>query len=54
MVTEGSWGPSIQWHHLQCTIFKISCAEEVEGFQDLEHAIKVGMETSRVAASDPG
>lgn len=40
MVTEGSWGPSTQWHHMQCTVFQIATAEEVEGFADLDDAIQ--------------
>lgn len=41
VVTEGSWGPSTQWHHLQCTVFQVQTAEEVEGYDDLEHALQV-------------
>lgn len=43
MVTEGSWGPSTQWHHMQCTIFQVKTAEEVEGFEDLDDAIQASM-----------
>lgn len=39
VVTEGSWGPSTQWHHMQCTIFQVATAEEVEGFADLDDAV---------------
>ncbi|CAM9481009.1 unnamed protein product [Ascophyllum nodosum] len=39
VVTEGSWGPSTQWHHLQCTVFRIKKAEEIEGFNDLDDAL---------------
>lgn len=40
MVTEGSWGPSTQWHHMQCTVFRVATAEEVEGFADLDDALQ--------------
>ncbi|CAN0011299.1 unnamed protein product, partial [Ectocarpus sp. 13 AM-2016] len=36
VVTEGSWGPSTQWHHLMCTVFKVTTPEEVEGYGDLD------------------
>lgn len=41
VVTEGSWGPSTQWHHLQCTVFQVQTAGEVEGYNDLEDALQV-------------
>lgn len=41
VVSEGTWGPSTQWHHLQCTIFQIDRAEDVMGFNDLEDALQV-------------
>lgn len=41
VVTEGSWGPSTQWHHLQCTIFKIQRVEDVAGYEELEDALQV-------------
>ncbi|CAN0543245.1 unnamed protein product [Ectocarpus sp. 8 AP-2014] len=42
VVTEGSWGPSTQWHHLMCTVFKVTTPEEVEGYGDLDDAAQVG------------
>lgn len=42
VVTEGSWGPSTQWHHMQCTVFQVATPEEVEGYDDLEDAVQVG------------
>lgn len=41
VVTDGSWGPSTQWHHLNCTIFKTDKTSDVEGFDDLEEAAQV-------------
>lgn len=41
VVTEGSWGPSTQWHHMQCTVFQVATPEEVEGYNDLEDAVQV-------------
>lgn len=41
VVTEGSWGPSTQWHHMQCTVFQVATPEEVEGYNDLDDAVQV-------------
>lgn len=41
VVTEGSWGPSTQWHHLQCTVFTTANPAEVEGYDDLDDAVQV-------------
>lgn len=41
VVTDGSWGPSTQWHHLQCTIFRIQRVEDVDGYDDLDDAYQV-------------
>ncbi|CAM9136543.1 unnamed protein product [Ectocarpus fasciculatus] len=44
VVTEGSWGPSTQWHHLMCTVFKVTTPEEVEGYGDLDDAAQTLLE----------
>lgn len=41
VVTEGTWGPSTQWHHLQCTVFRITRPEDIVGFSDLDDALLV-------------
>lgn len=51
VVTEGSWGPCTQWHHLQCAVFKVANAEEVEGFADLDDALQASTVVSAEGGS---